>query len=162
TERTSIARRPFRIDRVEFYVDELKPSSIEPRTTVYPISKLDVSQDEKEQRTIVAFETQREPITGLSLVTPAENFSRSATVLAEELDAHGKPQWVQIATGTFTRFVVGSLERTELKIAIPESRRQRYRMMLENRDSPALEITGVELSGPVYELTYLAAPQQAV
>ena len=33
-------------------------------------------------------------------------------------------------------------------------------MLIENRDSPALAITGVELSGPLYELMFLASSDQ--
>jgi len=32
-----------------------------------------------------------------------------------------------------------------------------YRVLIENRDSTPLAVTGVELTGPLYELTFLAA-----
>ncbi len=160
TERISITRRPFRIDKVEFLVDELRPSGSEPRTTLYAAQDFSITQDDKEHRTVITLETQREPITGLTLVTSSENFSRSATVLAEELAADGKPHWRQIAAGAVTRFAVGKVERTELNLKIPESRRRKYRITIDNRDSPALEITGVEPTGPVYQLAYLADPGQ--
>lgn len=160
TERTSITRRPFRIDKVEFLVDELRPSGTEPRTTLYAAQDFNITQDDKEHRTVITLETQREPITGLTLVTGSENFSRTATVLAEELAADGKSHWRQLAAGAVTRFAVGKVERTELQLTIPESRRRKYLITIENRDSPALEITGIEPTGPVYELAYLAAPGQ--
>jgi hypothetical protein len=162
TERSTIARRPFRIDRIEFYRDDAQPESREVQTTVCPANKFATSEKIKEHQTILEFTTQREPITGMKIITVAENFSRAATVEAERPDANEKMEWRPVATGTITRFAVGTIHREELKISLPEHRSERYRIIIENRDSPPLPITDVELSGPIYELAFLASPGQQV
>jgi hypothetical protein len=160
TERTTIARRPFRIDRIEFYRDESHPQSTEPRTRDYPVQNLTTTQDEDGQRTVVAFEMQREPVTALTAVTAAQNFSRTVTVGTEiDSDASG-PLWQPLTSGTLTRFSVGDLHRDELTIAIPETRRSRLRLVVENDDSPPIVITRITASGPVYELLFLAERDQ--
>ena len=160
TENTTIVRRPFRIDRVEFYRDiETEVSSCQQRAK-YPTSNFVVAEREKDHQTLLTFDTKREPISELKVITDSENFSRAATVEAEVEDVNGKLAWKAISHGTLTRFSVGSIQRNELTLSIRESHASRYRVLIENRDSPALAITGVELSGPLYELMFLASSDQ--
>ena len=160
TERTTIARRPFRIDRIEFYRDESQTESRDVMTTAYPTTKFLTTENAKDHRTIIEFSTQREPITEIKLVTTAENFSRAVAVAVEEEDQNGNRDLRTVASGTLTRFAMGTIQREELKIVIPETRSERFRVVIENRDSPPLPITAVELSGPLYQLTFLASPGQ--
>ncbi|MDZ4683473.1 MAG: hypothetical protein SH850_00195 [Planctomycetaceae bacterium] len=160
TERTTIARRPFRIDRIEFYRDVSRPQSAEPRTTEHPVQNLTTTEEDGGQRTVVAFETQREPLTALTVVTDAQNFSRTVNVETEVDADRGQPVWKPFSPGTLTRFSVGDLRRDELTIKLPETRRSKFRLVIENDDSPPIAITSVTASGPVYELTFLAERDQ--
>lgn len=159
-EQTMVERRPFRIDQIEFYRDDISPQKSEPRLTLYPADHFEEATDEKKQRSIITFSMRREPITQIKIVTQAENFSRAATVEAEVENSNGKLEWRQIATGTLTRFAVGAIQRKELTLAIPDERFLQYRLLIENRDSPPLSVIGVEPSGPIYELTFLGSPDQ--
>lgn len=156
TERTTIARRPFRIDRIEFYRDESRIESGKLQTTTYPAVDLVVTEHEKRRQTVVTFVTRREPVTEIKMLTEMKNFSRAATVEMELEDVNGKLAWHPLTQGTLTRFSVGTIQREELTLAIRESRAVHYRVVIENRDSPPLAFTRVELAGPVYELTFLA------
>lgn len=160
TESTTVNRRPFRIDRIEFYRDNSKAVSDRTQTTDYPSTHSGVTEREKQQQTVLTFDTQREPITQITINTSAENFSRAATIEVESEDLNGKTSWRHLAKGTLTRFSVGTIQRDERTLSIPESRAIHYRVLIENRDSPPLSISGVELRGPLYELTFLASPHQ--
>ncbi|WLD14077.1 hypothetical protein [Planctellipticum variicoloris] len=153
TERTTIARRPFRVDRVEFYRDEVRAQATEPRLDTYEPARFTQTEDEKEHRTLVAIEAGRQPITALRVKTDDKNFSRSVRVEADvDSDAVHHVQM----TGALTCFAVGSLQKEELTLKLPEGRWNRYEVAIENGDNPPLAIRGVELSGPRYELIFLA------
>lgn len=53
-----------------------------------------------------------------------------------------------------------NLKREELSISFPESRHEQYRLVIENRDSPPLNVEGIEAEGDVYEAVYLGAPNK--
>ena len=160
TEDTTIVRRPFRIDRVEFYRDDETSVNSHQQRTKYPTSNFLVSEHEKDHQTVLTFDTKREPISEIKVITDSENFSRAATVEAEFEEMNGKLEWRVISNGTLTRFSVGSIQKDELTLSIRETHASRYRVLIDNRDSPPLTITGVELSGPLYELMFLASADQ--
>ncbi len=160
TENTTIVRRPFRIERVEFYRDAELPVSSDRQRMMYPTSNFVATVHEKNHQTVFMFDTKQEPITEIKVITASENFSRSATVESEVEDTNGKLAWQVISNGTLTRFSVGAIQRKELTLSIRESRASRYRVLIDNRDSSPLSISGVELSGPRYELMFLASAGQ--
>lgn len=161
TERTTIARRPFRIDRIEFYRDQSIPESREAQLTGYPVHDLTVKENTREHQTIVEFSTRRAPVTSLKINTGDKNFSRSVSIEKEEATEQEQRVWHPLAKGTVTRFAVGSLERDETSLSLPENRSPRYRLVIENRDSPPLVIEGVTATGPTYQLAFLASPEEA-
>jgi hypothetical protein len=160
SERTAIARRPFRIDRVEFYRDVSRPHTVEPRTTEAVVRDIEIIEDRSEKRTLITFATDREPVTAIRIVTTGENFSRPIAVEAESVAESGRAVWTPIGKGTITRFAVGELRRDELTVAIPETRRTKYRLVIDNADSPPVVVTGVAATGPIYELLFLAGPNE--
>lgn len=160
TERSLIARRPFRIDQLHFYRDEFQSEQRDVQSMAYPAIQFSTSEKTKEHQTILEFGSQREPITGIKVMTREENFSRAATVEVEGGKANEKTEWRAVSSGTLTRFKVGMIHREELTISLPEHRSTKYRIVIENRDSTPLVMTGVELTGPSYELTFLASTGQ--
>jgi hypothetical protein len=160
TERTVIARRPFRIDRVEFFRDVARPQSSEPRTLDFPVSRLTTTPSEGGARTVVTLGTDGEPLTALRIDTPSENFSRVVNVETEVDLGTGATAWKPFAPGTLTKFAVGTLHREDLTIPVPQTRRSNFRLVIENDDSPPLTIENVIASGPVYELLFLATPNE--
>ena len=160
TERTTIARRPFRVDRIEFYRDSERVESSRLKTTDYPATNFTVTQNEKEHQTIVVFDTHREPITEVTVNTTAENVSRETRVEVEVEETNGQKAWKAITHGTVTRLSIGTIERDVRTLTIPETRSIHYRVVNENRDSAPIPITGVELRGPQYQLLFLASPAQ--
>lgn len=160
TERTTIARRPFRVDRIEFYRDIPRPESSETKTVEFPVASFAVEEHAENQQTIVTFETQREPLTAVEVVAATENFSRAARLETERADARGVFGWQPLASGTLTRFAVGDIQRRELSIPVPETQSVKYRLVIDNRDSPPIGVTAVKAVGPLYEIRFLAEPEQ--
>src|SRR5438045_8946078 len=100
---------------------------------------------------------KRQPLTSLELETADRNFSRHAVVEVER--AQGvKKTWDRIGEGTLSRVDFKNLKREKLSISIPESRHTQYRIVIDDRDSPPLEVAGIEAEGNVYEVVFLAAP----
>jgi hypothetical protein len=94
------------------------------------------------------------------LVTDATNFSRTATLQAPKSGGAGD-DWQTIAAGTLSRFAVANLTKNDVSLELRgPQRHERYRLVLENRDSPPLDVKGVNGRGPVYQLVFLATPDQ--
>ncbi|WP_373652082.1 hypothetical protein [Schlesneria sp. DSM 10557] len=157
-ESTSIALRPFRVDGIEFYRDESKIQPGQPQTEQYSPASLSVMEDAKKQQTTLLVSVQQQPISELKLITSAENFSRVVTIESELENADGLKEWVHAGKGTASRFAIGAIQREQVTVSIPEVRTRQFRVKIENRDSPPLPITSVELTGPLYELIVAAPP----
>jgi hypothetical protein len=158
-ERVTIDRRPFRVERVEFWRETHQERVTGDRKAPYPISELRVEEDQEGRRTLVFIESRREPLTSLELVTTNRNFSRRAAVEVEETRGVTSA-WREIGAETVARIDFKDLKRERLAIPFPESRQGRYRIAIQDRDSRPLEITGVRAEGNVYEVLFLAAPEQ--
>jgi len=157
-ERFFLQRRPFRIDRLEFWRDDRVERTTGDKKVEYPVTVADIKNLSEEAQTVVAIESSREPLTSLKLKTAARNFSRRAHVQVE--DARGTQQrWRTIGEGTVSRLDFRNLDREELAVFFPESRESQYRLVIENRNSPPLEVNGIEAEGNAYELVFLADPQ---
>jgi hypothetical protein len=68
--------------------------------------------------------------------------------------------WRKIGEATLSRVNFHNLKREDLSIAFPESRHAHYRIVIENRDSPPLAVSGIMAEGNVYEILYLAGPDR--
>ncbi len=66
--------------------------------------------------------------------------------------------WRKIGESTLSRIDFKGLKQEELAVKFPESRRATYRLVIDNRDSPPLKVTGIKATGNVYELLFLASP----
>jgi hypothetical protein len=157
TEQVMVDRRPFRIDRVDFWREVHEERATGDEKTTYPIAAHRVTQDSDKQQTIVHVDTQRQPVTSFELETPDRNFSRHAVIEAEI--AQGvKKSWQRLGEATLSRVDFKNLKREELSISFPESRHAHYRIIIDNRDSPPLAVTEIKAEGDLYEALYLAAP----
>ena len=159
-ETTIVNRRPFRVDGINFYRDETKFESGLLQTTTYSPTCMSVSDDNKTQQTIVLIGNQRQPIAEIQLVTKAENFSRAVTIEAQLEDSNGHQNWQPVGAGTVSRFAIGAIQREQLSIPFRETQTSQFRLTIENKDSPPLPISAVELKGSRYELIVIASPKQ--
>ena len=159
-ERLVLKRRPFRIDRVEFWRDI--PQEV-PKADVkqtYPVGSFHLEQDPDAQQTHILVGMREEPLTSLTIETTERNFSRQATVEVEDVEGIRR-NWRPIAKATLTRIDFKNLQREHLSADFPESRQRKFRIVIENRDSPPLNITGITARGNVYEVIFLAVPERS-
>lgn len=158
SERTTIERRPFKIDRIEFWGES---KLLEHKSEIEAAAAVvmgEVSQDSEKRQTVIEIRSQREPLTGLKLECASRNFSRHASV--QIATARGvQTNWREIGQATVSRFAIADIKEEHLAIRFPEQRHATYRIVIDNRDSPALEVTQVAGIGPVYEALFLAKPQ---
>lgn len=158
-ENVTIDRRPFRIDRIDFFREVEQDRATGDEKTNYPVAGHHVEQDRKKQQTLVYIDMQRQPLTSLELETRDRNFSRHAAVEVERVQGV-KKTWEKIGEGTLSRVDFKNLKREKISISFPESRQSQYRLVIDDRDSPPLEVAGIKAEGNVYEVVYLARPDR--
>ncbi|MFV0445605.1 MAG: hypothetical protein ACK5Q5_18645, partial [Planctomycetaceae bacterium] len=107
------------------------------------------------QQSQILFTTQLQPLTSLRVQSPDRNFSRRVTVQRER-NAATHTGWEEVATGEIRRFDFRSLQREQLVLEFGETRAARYRLVIDNRDSPPLSIKEIGVRGPVEEVVFLA------
>lgn len=159
TEQATIDRRPFRIERIDFWREVHEERVTGDEKAVYPVDDFHVEEDRDKQRTVIRVDTRRQPLTSLTIESPDRNFSRHAVVEVERAQGINRT-WQRIAEGTLTRLDFRNLKREELAIDFSETRHAKYRLVIENRDSPPLQISGIKAEGNVYEILYLAGPDR--
>lgn len=156
-ERVVIDRRPFRIEGIEFWRDDVLQQVTGDETMAYPVAKFTVEPDDKRQQTRVLFESMREPLTAFTLETSSRNFERRASVEVEE--PHGtERRWNSIASAPISEIAL--LDRKELTLRTNPTRATHYRIVIDNLDSPPLVVTGVKAEGNIQEVVFLAAAGQ--
>lgn len=160
-ERVTLERRPFRIDRIEFWNDVPREVPEWNVKETYPVDSFRVEQDADAKQTHVLIDMRREPLTALSIETPERNFSRRAIVEFEEVDGIQR-SWKRVGEGTLTRIDFKDLKREQLSINFRETRNRRLRIVIENRDSPPLAITGITATGNLHEIIFLASSEQSL
>ncbi len=157
TERTVIARRPFRIDRIEFWRDETQQTTQGDSRTDYAVKVAQITQDKVQKQTVIEITSRRDPLIAFRLKTSSRNFSRRASVLIPE--KHGvQTDWREIGQTVVSQFEFRDVKQEHLELPFPEQRRAVYRIVLDNRDSPPLEIDGIDADGHVHQLVFLASP----
>lgn len=157
SERVVVRREPFRIDRIELWGDERQQRVTGTRTTQFVVDVEPAPVDAASHQTIVLVGARRRPITSLGVQTPDRNFSRPARVEALR-SRGGSSVWESLGAATISRIDFRDLQRESLDIALPEAREEQLRIVIENGDNAPLAISGVEATGPVYELVFLASP----
>lgn len=157
-ERFAIERRPFRIDRIEFWHNVIQEHPRGEKKVEYAFPDYKVEHREKERQTVLHVRTERQPLTALAIRTTSRNFSRRAVVEVPVVQGV-RTVWRPVGEATLARIDFRDLQREDLKVEFPEQRHAEYRLIIDNKDSPALELTGVAGEGNEYRLVFLAAPQ---
>ena len=159
-EQVAVNRQPFRIDSIQFWHNIETPTA---RLIDAPVTEFRIEQDAFAKTTRLLFDSRRDPIAELQVAVKNRNFNRSASVEVQGLSSPeaSTVKWLPaIATDTLSRYDVRSLTREDVNIVIPETRSQHYRLVIDNRDSPPLEILGVSARCHVYEAVFFAQAGQ--
>jgi hypothetical protein len=156
-ERLVIQRRPFRINHLEFWNDVEQHHVSGDLKAAYLVSNFKSENDTKEKQTLLTFDSRREPLTSLQLETKSKNFSRQIEVQVEHTSGK-ETSWQTIGSATISRLAFGKLNRDDVTITFPETRGEKYRIVIHNRSSAPLSIDGVTATGNQYQLVFLASP----
>lgn len=154
SEKSLRVRRPFRIDRISFRSSRTTMDSTLPESRT--LNLVSITEDPKQRCTIAEFTSDLRPITSLTLQTPSRNFSRTVTLQVPADDP--KQGWRDVATNTLADLSTDTLSDRRVDLSTPELHTTRLRLLIQNLDSPPLQITGVTATGPQYEVVLLAEP----
>ena len=161
TEKTTIQRRPFRIDRIDLWTEHGEKIRQADVVQPWPLTDLRITQNSRQKQTLVEFTNRRQPLTELKIVTGTRNFSRHAAIQVEADSASG-PKWNTIANATISQFQLRDFQEVHLTISLPETRNDRFRLVLDNGDSPELSIDDIKAWGHQYEVVFIGKPKQSV
>ncbi|MCK5528654.1 MAG: hypothetical protein KAI74_03130 [Kiritimatiellae bacterium] len=151
--------RPFRVERITVGASRqrqrVSKEVIRDYTVVSSTNYLDKA---KPGRSYFEFTTFNTPLSQIEVLTTDRNFSRS--VYLEGLDESvDPPRYHQLQMARLESIKLGSYSRQAMKIKLtskqPGYNYKTYRLVVENRDAPPLVISGVKVSGQVYEALYL-------
>ncbi len=154
----TVTARPFRMNRVQLYAERQAGShTVEQVVSIEPRS-WGLRETTRDNQSVIEIETHNEPITGFLLVVGDPNFTRRVRV--EVPSGSSSDTWQAIANATISRIAFRNLLDEALGIHFPERRSPRFRLIIENHDSPPLEIRGVEAQGPLWQAVYIARAGQ--
>jgi hypothetical protein len=159
-EDTTLQRRTFRIDRIEFFWHTTQQHVKKAKKADYPVASFNKETDASKKQTILHVRTRREPLTAFTIQTTGRNFNRRAAV---EVPVVRGPttEWNPIGHATLSNFRFRNIHREHLSIEFPEHRQEEYRIVISNEDNPPLDVTGAKAEGNVYRATFLAEEGKA-
>jgi hypothetical protein len=151
---TSFRREDFRIDEIRLMGKTTTETGQHAIVTKHPVSDFVVSQDGS--LTIVEFAARREPVVGVQLNTATRNFSRP--VLLEGIGAE-QGSYSCITRGSLSHIAVGNVARDSRTLRLLQPTRcSKWRMTIDNKDNPVLDITGITLKEQSYEAVFMNSP----
>ena len=154
---TDLLQTPFRISGVEFWQETSVLANDDPVLQEWPHAGLKVGQNRYAHTTEITLDTRGAPVTRLDLETSARNFNRVASVQVPAV-INGRNSWRTIADGIVSCIDLPGFATNRLSVSFPEQRVPQLRLIIQNTDNPALDITAVRPYGPVYRLLWLADP----
>ena len=154
-ETTTVQRRVFRIDRIEFYWHTVRQHVKKSKTGEYPVAAFDREMDAQKKQTVLHVRMRREPLTAIAIQTPSRNFYRRATVEVPVVRG-AVTEWTAIGHAALSNLHYRNICREQLTISFPEHRQEEYRIVIDNEDNPPLDVTGVKAEGNVYRAIFLA------
>lgn len=111
---------------------------------------------EGNRRTVVNFEARNVPLCEITISTPDRDFLRSITVEASD-SRDDIPGWRRLAHDTISVIGDGKAARERLTVLLPKvESHSKYRIVIENQDSPPLRIDDIELKGPTIDVVFLS------
>lgn len=135
----TILRRPFRIDRIAMHHTVSRRVGEEPLSIRVSLEVLGVEVDPRDHVTQIVVAAGRLPLSRLSLTTSSRNFQRQVRV---QRPAGGG--WSDLGRGSVSLFQIDGFRRESLDLDIAETRADRLRLLIEDGDSPPLDVVGVD------------------
>ena len=150
TETQVLETRPFRIEQVSLWHRQTRTIE-QAKILNHAVGADSATVDATSNETHIIIHSQRQPITEFGLVTEATNWSRKVIV-----ELPSEQGWRLLGQANCSRIALPGSRSQSLHIAIPETRSERYRLRIINRDSPALRPDDISARGPGHQLLLLA------
>ncbi len=156
-ETFDIRKEPLHVERIELWHTETETVFDSEWRFDYPLLQFNVSRDEQRQTTLVDVDAQLLPLNGIKLEVSTPNFNRHAEVQVAQRSGI-ETRMHTIGRGNIEALHFNDFNRDRVELDFPEHRRERYKVVIHDRDNPPLRITGVTGIGPKYQLLFLAQP----
>ncbi|MDD5275165.1 MAG: DUF3999 family protein [Methylovulum sp.] len=145
---------PLHIDRIDFWHKQTVVLPESERQFEHPVGAFKVTQNAEHKTSLIDIYTARQPLTGFKLQSKTANFSRHAKVWIEQQDGNGS-RLQPITDTTLDALHFNGINREQTTVTFPEQRQSRYRIIIDNQDSPPLEISAINGIGTGYQLLFL-------
>jgi hypothetical protein len=145
----------FTIDAVRFYATVRTPRNDKPVVADYPLHFAPRRSDMERQTSIFSITSAREPLTSLAFSFVDRSFIRSALLDATD-DAGDSATWIELCRSTLHTIAIGAARDSSLQLDLSGERRfRRYRLTIEDGDSPPLTLVSATGRGRIYEARFL-------
>ena len=156
TETGSVATRAFRIDSLRFLTEERDALEAEDERT-YSAKIIEVLEDSETLCSNIVLETGRAPLTEFEFLSSDRNFRREVRIQVPI--GPSRDSWRTIKRGRIFRYHIGDFQEENLSINFDSLRSDRFRIQIENGDSPPLKIDKVVATGDIHEVLFLSEPE---
>ena len=153
SESELVETRVFRIDEIRFFTAAKKRDRND-RDAASELKILEQNSNPENKTTEILVDGGDIPIHEIALTTADRNFRREVSVQVP--DKSTSDGWRTIHRGRVYCYRVGDFHEEWLSVRFKEARSARYRIVIENQDSPPLTISAVTGRGDTYELLFLA------
>ena len=145
-EKTELHNEPLHIERIDFWHKQSETLPEAEQSFEYPVAGFKVSLDAEHKTTLIDIETQRQPITGLTLKTATPNFSRLAEVQIP-LQQGLETRMLTLGHATLEAMHFQDINREQTGVTFPEQRQPKYQIIIHNQDNPPLAIDAASRPG---------------
>ncbi|MFN9369980.1 MAG: hypothetical protein ACK6CT_14650, partial [Planctomycetia bacterium] len=161
-ETTVVDRRPFRLDGIEYSYAATVDRRTVPLLEDHPAFEFSIVPESDRKATRIRIDTLRAPVSEIRIETASRNFSRAVRVEPAEIAAsaadRGRLGGRSLGAGTITRIDVAGIRTEQTTLAVSEIRLPTLDLVIDDGDSPPIQVTGITTRGPARELVFLAEP----
>ena len=166
-ERLNVLRRPFRIESIDFFKTNEVSLKEEPIRDELAPESVAFFVDKKNKTTVVDFETWGGPVLGVEIFPKTVNFSRKARLEYGTLisafktdlpEKESRMNWTIASRGTISQLDFQGHKSRNTRLECPENRQTKWRIVIENGDSPPVEVESVKILGGKVQFVFLAQP----
>lgn len=151
----TIRQENLRIDEITMLGTQKQVVSRKPITQAYTIDCCRIEEDIDHNRTYVYFTSHRQPLTAITIETSTANFSRTAVLHGTNTITAENTHWQETVTCQLTKINLANYIQENLIIHFPAQRYQYYRLVIENQDSPPLDIIAMTAEGLIMEGVFI-------
>ena len=145
--------RRFRMDEIRFFTAAAKRGKNE-NEQISELKILEQKSNTTNKTTEILIDGGELPLREVILTTADRNFRREVSLQIP--DKSTTDGWHTITRGPVHCYRVGDFQEEHLSVRFNEVRSGRFRIVIENEDSPPLTISKVTGKGDAYELLFLA------